>query len=622
MNNHHPLSKSCGNFLVWRLLQIALCAVQLSSASITLKYTDPWDGIVKPLAGAVVKVFDAAGREKWTSPPTDASGSVSVSGVVPTKIDYSAQIYITVSAKNEAVRIIQHQSCFQEALNYVPFLLNYDASIYPVAIKTDGRSLDGRSINVGDGYLPTVLGAGKMARQMAVSKFAISPAVLDVHWDPCLYSGTGWAHFLGKGGDFIEEFQSFFAGTNMTLRPVYMKSEMGTRATVAHEYGHYIHFLMNQSQTLPGGGSHSMYSRGDKGLAFSEGWAEFFGEYTVKKNGFPWPSYHPEVELFPQTNNDIRGPDQEGHVAAFFWDLLDVDIPNANDETVSSDWLKVKAVFGDHSSGIQAYRNNWMYRYPSDYEFDELFKKTFFYGFPGYTPAIPATKMVHFTSQTVSGTTITKPFQIGATEVTQGEYYDLMGKLPSQFNALADFSLPVELVSWYDAVLYCNAKSEKAGLPKVYSYTSLEFTGPSCSWMTNLTIDLTKPGYRLPTKEEWIWAYKAGTTTPFYWGNLAPDNFAWFSGNGGSMTHPVGLKTPNANGLYDMAGNVMEWLNLENPSGSTMASAKGGGYNNTQPYLDHNAIWSAPTSFMNPWAGFRVARNYVNMQPIYLLLAD
>jgi formylglycine-generating enzyme required for sulfatase activity len=140
--------------------------------------------------------------------------------------------------------------------------------------------------------------------------------------------------------------------------------------------------------------------------------------------------------------------------------------------------------------------------------------------------------------------------------------------------------------------------------------------------MTNLTIDLTKPGYRLPTKEEWIWAYKAGTTTPFYWGNLAPDNFAWFSGNGGSMTHPVGLKTPNANGLYDMAGNVMEWLNLENPSGSTMASAKGGGYNNTQPYLDHNAIWSAPTSFMNPWAGFRVARNYVNMQPIYLLLAD
>ncbi len=153
----------------------------------------------------------------------------------------------------------------------------------------------------------------------------------------------------------------------------------------------------------------------------------------------------------------------------------------------------------------------------------------------------PASEDGRFTDETQHRVTITRAFLMQATEVTQGQYRSLMGKNPSHFTSCGD-DCPVETVSWREAVAYCNALSRKEGLPECYDGDRLE--GLDCK------------GYRLPTEAEWEYAARAGSTGARY-GDL--DSVAWYDGNSGSSTHPVGKKKPNAWGLSDMLGNVNEW---------------------------------------------------------------
>ncbi|QOV90949.1 formylglycine-generating enzyme family protein [Humisphaera borealis] len=124
--------------------------------------------------------------------------------------------------------------------------------------------------------------------------------------------------------------------------------------------------------------------------------------------------------------------------------------------------------------------------------------------------------------------TLTRGFMMGATEVTQTQWQAVMGNNPSCFKG---DDLPVEQVSWDDAVAFCTKLSQKEGKK-----------------------------YRLPTEAEWEYACRAGKSGS-YAGTGRLDDMGWYRDNSGDKTHPVGQKTQNDWGLHDMHGNVHEWCN-------------------------------------------------------------
>ncbi len=142
---------------------------------------------------------------------------------------------------------------------------------------------------------------------------------------------------------------------------------------------------------------------------------------------------------------------------------------------------------------------------------------------------------------------ISRPFYLGIHEVTQGQYQAVMGDNPSNFKGSDD--LPVEKMSWVDAVKFCNKLSEREKRTPFYRIVGTEATVVGGN------------GYRLPTEAEWEYACRARSTTLYPFGDDADklDAHAWYSSNADSKTHPVGQKLPNAWGLHDMLGNVWEW---------------------------------------------------------------
>ena len=205
--------------------------------------------------------------------------------------------------------------------------------------------------------------------------------------------------------------------------------------------------------------------------------------------------------------------------------------------------------------------------------------------------------------------TLTKPFGLGKTEVTQGQWKSMMGSEPwkGKDHVKADKDCPATYVNWDDATEFCK------------KLTTIERKSGKLK---------ANEEYRLPTEAEWEYACRAGTTTAFSFGDDKSKlgQYEWFYGNAGDdvgeeYAHKVGLKKPNPWGLHDMHGNVWEWCSdwygeeLSggiDPVGPNRGSARvfrGGGWRRFPTYCRSASRFGSGPSDRDEYLGFRVARS-------------
>ena len=180
-------------------------------------------------------------------------------------------------------------------------------------------------------------------------------------------------------------------------------------------------------------------------------------------------------------------------------------------------------------------------------------------------------------------------FRIGKYEMTQGQWQKIMGNNPSLFSRCGS-NCPVEQVSWNDVQQFIGKLNSQSG-----------------------------KSYRLPTEAEWEYAARSGGKREKYSGGDTVDAVAWYDGNSGSQTHPVGQKQPNGLGLYDMSGNVWEWVSdwygtyvsdrQQNPQGASTGSIRvfrGGGWNDAPSYVRASYRFNFVPGFRFFNLGFRL----------------
>jgi formylglycine-generating enzyme required for sulfatase activity len=227
----------------------------------------------------------------------------------------------------------------------------------------------------------------------------------------------------------------------------------------------------------------------------------------------------------------------------------------------------------------------------------------------------------------------TYDFLMCATPVTQAEFRQVTGTNPTLHSG--DENRPIDNVSWFDAVAYCNALSERDHLSPVYHYTVVKRDQEGhIVDLTELSIDHQGEGYRLLTSAEYEFVTRAGTTGRWFFGDQDEDqgkavDYAWCELNSEKTTHPVGQLKPNVFGVYDITGNLWMWCNdwyggaypttpQTDPGGPATGDeriARGGAFKNDVNHERSAYHWQWAPQSRNFELGFRIARTVKPVSP-------
>lgn len=271
------------------------------------------------------------------------------------------------------------------------------------------------------------------------------------------------------------------------------------------------------------------------------------------------------------------------------------------------------------------YIDNWPAKFPANTQvYTAEYKKI----------PVANVAMVDIAGGTYNGISVGS-FKIATTETTQECWLAVMGSNPSHFKdnpAAGEEQLkrPVSNVSFYDILVFCNKLSVAKGLTPVYSINGSINTadwgdipsGNDSNWNA-VTEDSNANGYRLPHENEWMLAALGNNASTYpsdedtqktYFagciGNDKVSNYAWLKNNSEGKTHEVGKKAPNSYGLYDMSGNLWEWVFEKKDTDGAKRTRKGGDY--SVEYLDQASVftsWDIDSNASWDSMGFRVARS-------------
>ena len=247
-----------------------------------------------------------------------------------------------------------------------------------------------------------------------------------------------------------------------------------------------------------------------------------------------------------------------------------------------------------------------------------------------FTMGSPTDEPGHYANEDPRHSVFLSDFYMSEHPITQMQYEALMWINPSHFHGgigrepaplEVQRHRPVEWVSWYDAVEFCNKLSQMDGLEPVYIISGRTPANGYPISDAIVSADWNMNGYRLPTEAQWEYACRARTDTAYNTGASISDNTGWYSTNSSSMTHEVKKKPGNAWGLYDMHGNVQEWCwdwygNYTNgvqtdppgPSSGTGRVVRGGSYLDAALLVRSAYRNYFVPSYVDRNIGFRIAR--------------
>jgi formylglycine-generating enzyme required for sulfatase activity len=244
-----------------------------------------------------------------------------------------------------------------------------------------------------------------------------------------------------------------------------------------------------------------------------------------------------------------------------------------------------------------------------------------------FTMGSPADEAGRNTDELPHEVTLSEDLYVSRFEVTQAEWQRIMGWSEANF---AGLNRPVEEITWFDALTYCNRLSLQEGRTPVYSITVTGTVGHHTT-DASVTADWEADGYRLLTEAEWEYACRAGSSTAFSNGGITSlgcspldpglNQVGWYCGNAAGATHDTGGKAANAWGLADMHGNVWEWCwdrygdypaeSVTDPRGPSSGSSRlirGGGWLNYAQFCRSAYRGDYSPESHEAFIGVRIAR--------------